>query len=190
MQTRTLVVAALLIVPADLLGQETPFRAGQWAAQFTGGSFSSLGVVKFRSATRALVLDVHVGAVHQEQFTNDTVDIVNSNVSIDVRVGRRSYRSVTEKVVAQHSLGLAVGFDHNVSTNPFLGSTTSNAWQAGPFGELGAVYLITPHIGVGATGSASVTYGRSWGKGSTGTKTKGWLLGTNTAISFSLTLFF
>jgi len=56
--------------------------------------------------------------------------------------------------------------------------------------ELGGVYLITPHFGVGATGTVSVTYGRSAGKGPTGIETHNWFLGGNTGISFSLTLFF
>ena len=189
MQTRALFVS-LLVLPGSLLAQDPPFHAGQWAAQFTGGSFSSLGVIKFRSPTRALVLDLHVGGLHTEHFTNDSVDAIASNASIDVRVGRRSYRPVTEKVVAQHSLGVTAGITHSVSTSPSFGTSTNDALQAGPFAELGAVYLITPHFGIGATGTVSVTYARSWGKGPTGNKNQTWFLGGNTGISFSLTLFF
>lgn len=190
MHSRALFVSLFLVLPGSLLAQDTPFRAGQWAAQFTGGFFSSLGVVKFRSATRALVLDVHVGGVHQEHFVGDSLDELGSNASISVRVGRRSYWSVADRVVAQHTLGVGAGFDHSVSANPGFGSFSNNGWTAGPFGELGAAYLITPHLAVGATGTASVTYGRSSGKGSTGIKTHTWFLGGNTGISFSLTLFF
>ena len=190
MQTRALILSLLVVLPATLPAQDTPFRAGQWAAQFTGGSFSSLGVLKFSSASSALVLDVHVGGVHQEHFIRDSLDELGSNASISLRVGRRSYRSVADRVVAQHTLGVGVGFDHSVSASPGFGSFSNNGWTAGPFGELGAAYLITPHLAVGATGSVSVTYGRSSGKGSTGIKTRSWFLGGNTGILFSLTLFF
>jgi hypothetical protein len=189
-QTRALVVSLFFVLPGSLLAQDTPFRAGQWGAQFTGGSFSSLGVVKFRSATRALVLDVHVGGVHQEHFIGDSLDVLGSNASINVRVGRRSYRSVADRVVAQHTFGVAAGFDHSVSTSPGFGTFANNGWSAGPFAELGAAYLITPHLAVGATGGVSVTYGRNSGRGSTGVRTHTWFLGGNTLISFSLTLFF
>jgi hypothetical protein len=190
MQTRALVASLLLFLPGSLLAQDPPFRAGQWAAQFTGASFVSLGAIRFRSPTRALVLDVHVSGGHGEHATNDTLDAITSNASIDVRVGRRSYRSVTEKIVAQHSLGLAVGFDHLVSTNPLAGTLTSNGWSVGPFVDLGGVYLVTPHFGIGATGSVSVTYSRSLARGSTGGKSRTWFLSGSTGILFSATLFF
>jgi hypothetical protein len=193
MQARALVVSLLLFLPGRLLAQDTPtpFRAGQWAALFTGGaSFTSLGVLKFRSPTSALWLDLRVSGGHHEDFVSDTVTGISSQVSIDLRLGRRVYRAVADKVVAQHSLGFQVGVDHFVQASPFLGTATSNGWAAGPFVELGGVYLITSHFGIGATGTASITYSRSWGESFGGTKISSWSLGGNTGIFFTATLFF
>lgn len=190
MQARALAVSVFFFLPSSLLAQDTPFRAGQWAAQFTGGSFASLGVLKFRSPTRALVLDVRVSGGHQEDFASDSLISIRSQASIDLRLGRRVYRAVADKVVAQHSLGFLVGFDHFVQASPILGSATSNGWSTGPFIELGGVYLITPHFGIGATGTASITYSRSGGRSFGGTKTSAWFLGGNTGIFFTATLFF
>jgi len=190
MQSRALVASLFLLLPGSLLAQDPPFRAGQWAAQFTGVSFVSLGAIKFRSPTRALVLDVHVSGSHGEHASNDTLDAITSSASIDVRVGRRSYRSVTDNVVAQHSLGLAVGFDHVFNTYPLSGTFSSNGWSAGPFVDLGAVYLITPHFGIGATGSVSVSYSRGLARASTGGKSRTWFISGSTGVLFSATLFF
>jgi len=125
-----------------------------------------------------------VSGAHQEHFTSDTVDAINSNAVVDLRIGRRTYRPVADKVVAQHTLGLSAGFNHLVNTSPFFGRTTQNGWQAGPYAELGGVYLITPHFGSGRRGPFAVLYGRGWGQGPTGAKTHTWVLGVNTAISF------
>src|SRR5438045_2772814 len=190
MRVRALVVSVLAFLPVSLLAQETPFRAGQWAAEFTGGTFSSLGVLKFKSPTRALVLDVSVSGDHREEFAGDTVDTINSNAFIRVQLGRRAYRPVAEKIVAQHTLGLLGAFEHDASTNPFLGSTHTTQWGGGPFAEVGAVYLLTPHLGIGATGTASITYGRTSGKSFTGVKTSGWAATADAHIMFSATIFF
>lgn len=189
MQARALILSVLVVLPATLPAQDAPFHAGQWAAQFTGG-FASFGVLKFRSPTSALLLDVRVSGGHQEVFANDTLNGISSQASIDLRLGKRTYHPVADKVVAQHSLGFLVGFDHFVQASPFFGTSNSNGWAAGPFVELGGVYLITPHFGIGATGTASITYNRATGESFTGTKTRSWSLSGNTGISFTATLFF
>src|SRR5213592_2623620 len=101
---RPVVCAALLVLPFSLFGQDTtakgnatPFRRGQWAAQFQAGTaFGSLGFIKFRSPTHALVLDVHVGGAHSEDVTTDSSGAnrlrgLNSNASAQVRFGWRRY---------------------------------------------------------------------------------------------------
>src|SRR5881296_4176264 len=95
--------AALVLLPVPALAQDstvkrdaTPFHKGQWAAQFQAGTaFSSLGFIKFRSPTHALVLDVHVGGAHSEDLrtdsTGDHFGGLNSNASAQVRFGWRRY---------------------------------------------------------------------------------------------------
>ncbi len=191
MQARAVFFSVLLFVPGTLSAQDTPFRAGQWAAQFTGGfSFASLGAIKFRSPTSATVLDLRVAGSHREEFANDTLFGITSFASVGLRLGRRWYRPVADKVMALHSVGIVAGFDHNVSTSPFIGRSMTNGWNGGPFADLGAVYLITSHVGIGVTATASITYSRSWGESPTRTKTRTWTLGGNTGISFAATIYF
>src|SRR6185436_7831633 len=78
MRTLSLLPVAALI-PLSLFAQDstakprTPFRRGQWATQFTVGStFGSLGFLKFRSPTRALVLDVLLSGFHSENSVDDS----------------------------------------------------------------------------------------------------------------------
>jgi len=68
MTRRPVVCAALVLLPFSLWsgltakGYATPFHKGQWAAQSRRGTaFGSLGFIKFRSPTRALVLDLRLG---------------------------------------------------------------------------------------------------------------------------------
>lgn len=191
MQARALVVAASLFLPTTLFAQDPPFHAGQWAAQFTGGaSFLSLGVIKFRSPTRALVLDVRVSGFHRELFVEDTLQSIDSEASVVLRLGRRSYRSIGDKVVVLRSLGVLGGFSHSVSSVPSLGSSSSNGLNAGLFADVGAVYLVTPHFGIGATGTASITYTHSSGESPSGIQIRSWSLGGNTGITFAATLYF
>ncbi|HEY3279921.1 MAG TPA: hypothetical protein VGJ83_05360 [Gemmatimonadales bacterium] len=181
----------LLVVPVALSAQESPFHQGQWGAQFTGGlSLSSLGVIKFRSATSATVMDLRIAGVHREEFLNDTVSEVVSQFGVDMRLGRRRYRPVADKVVVLHSLGVLAGLNHSLSRAPFGGTFRSNGWQLGPFVDLGAVYLVSPHLGIGATGSATLTYSRVSSKAPAATTASAWQLGGGTSITFAATLYF
>src|SRR5256885_1358858 len=89
--------AALLLLPVSVFGQDsTPFRKGQWAAQFQASTaFTSLGFIKFRSPTHALVLDVHVGGAHSEDLRTDSTGNhfggLNSNALAQIRFGWRRY---------------------------------------------------------------------------------------------------
>jgi hypothetical protein len=191
MPLRALLFVAL-VLPSTLAAQDpSSFRAGQWAAQFTGGSsFASLGAIKFRSPTRALVLDVRVSAFHQENYVNDVFQGVNSDVGVGLRLGRRSYRPIVDKVVAFHSLGVLVGFEHSVRTTLFFPTTTLNGWSAGAFGELGGVYLVSSHFGIGATATWSFMGTSSSGKDTGGAKTRAWSVEASTGISFAATIYF
>lgn len=195
MNARALLLSTVISLPGTLQAQDAPtdslpFHAGQWAAQFTGGaSFASLGVLKFGAPTRALVLDVSLSGSHREHFTGDTLAGIDSQASLDLRLGRRWYRPVADKVVALHSFGIQTGYSHFVTTSPFS-RLSQEGWDVGPFAELGAVYLITPHFGIGATGTAFITYMRLSGESSLGTKTRTWSLGGGTSVRFAATLFF
>src|SRR6266576_1826277 len=120
--------AALVLLPVTVFGQDstaksnaTPLRKGQWAAQFQAGTaFGSLGFIKFRSPTRALVVDLHIIGSHSEAMVSDSNGTrfggLQSTASTQVRFGWRRYSGdgPAAKVVSHHSLGALAGFEHDV----------------------------------------------------------------------------
>src|ERR671919_1835522 len=98
--------ATLLISVAPLSAQDvpTPFRAGQWAAQFGWqGSLGSLGVLAFTAPTRAWLLDVQLDWRHSEVDLTDGFGTPASGddefLNVIVRAGRRFYQGRAAKVV-------------------------------------------------------------------------------------------
>jgi len=199
MDSRVIPFAALLLLPALAFAQDssaktnaTPFRRGQWAAQFQAGTaFGSLGFIKFRSPTHALVLDVHVGGAHSEDVTTDSSGAnrlrgLNSNASAQVRFGWRRYSGdgTAAKVVSHYSFGALAGFEHHVGAARG-GSSRSNGGTAGVFGDVGGTYLLTSRFGIGALATAAVSYRTVVSKSSFGTASRDWSIG-GSALNASL----
>lgn|SRR5262245_5409632 len=169
MNARVTPFATLVLLPAALFAQDsasktnpTPFRKGQWAAQFqVGSAFTSLGFIKFRSPTHALVLDVRLSGAHSETSDSDSTGShfanLNSWAWTQLRFGWRRYRGGEPTVAAHYTLGLLAGFDHNASRDQ-NSSFQRNGWTAGLFGDIGATYLATSRLGLGALASASLFY--------------------------------
>jgi hypothetical protein len=203
MYTRLLLLATLLVAPLSLVAQDstarpaiTPFRRGQWAAQFSvGAGFSSIGFLKFRSPTRALILDLRLGGSHRESSLDDSTGShflgLDSDAFTQVRFGWRGYRGGATKVVTHYTFGALAGFDHSASRTP-SNVFQDNSWTWGLFGDLGATYLVTTQLGLGALASASIAYTNGTTEQSvTGTKFHHWQIG-GSAVGASLvaTLFF
>lgn len=193
--------AALLLLPVSVSGQDstvkrdaTPFRKGQWAAQFQAGTaFGSLGFIKFRSPTHALVLDLRIGGAHSENLTTDSSGAnrfggLNSFASLEARLGWRRYagdgNGIGTKVVSHYSLGVLAGLSHSAGSSQGGGSQ-QNGWRAGAFGDVGGTYLLTPKFGIGALATAGFSYDYSVAKSSTGAKSRSWSIG-GSALSASL----
>ncbi|HEX9217132.1 MAG TPA: hypothetical protein VF864_09180 [Gemmatimonadales bacterium] len=205
MDSRVIPFAALLLLPALAFAQDssstnaTPFRRGQWAAQFQAGiSFGSLGFIKFRSPTHALVLDFRINGAHTEDLTRDSTGVnqfegLGSNASVQVRFGWRRYGGdgTGTKVVSHYSLGLVAGFGHSVVVGRVQRQSQVNGWTTGAFGDVGGTYLLTPKFGIGALATAGLTYTNSVGKSSSGARYREWSIG-GSALTASLvaTLFF
>lgn len=198
-----LLSAFLVTLPLSLSGQDsstgsadTPFRGGQWAAQFqAGSSFGSLGFVKFGSPTRALVLDVRLGGAHSESSVTDSAGSrfagLTSTAFMELRFGWRRYRGGELKVATHYTLGVLGGLDHRASRD-LVAAFEGNGWTAGLFGDIGATYLVTPRLGLGALAAASLTYSaRTTEYKPSNFESHGWQIGA-TAVSASLvaTLFF
>ena len=201
-----LLLPALGVLPLSLVAQdsttrvvETPFRRGQWAAQFQAGtSFGSLGFIKFRSPTRALVLDLRVNGGHGESLRSDSsgalqFTTLSSFANIQTRFGWRRYGGDGNgaKVVSNYTLGVVVGFNHNVGSG-FGERFETNGWSAGVFGDVGGTYLLTSKFGIGALASASLLYQNDISKSSSsGIKSRQWFLGGSAlAASLVATVFF
>ncbi|MGH7606855.1 MAG: hypothetical protein ACREME_05915 [Gemmatimonadales bacterium] len=140
----------------------TPFRRGQWAAQFgVGFSFASLGFMTFRSPTSAWVVDLRVSGGHNEALATDSAGTrflgLDSRAVVDVRLGIRTHRAETKKVVPFYSVGVLGGFTH-VGFSSGGGSGQRDGWSAGVFADVGANYLFTPHFAIAATGTLTLRY--------------------------------
>jgi len=206
MDSRVIPFAALLLLPALAFAQDsssktnaTPFRRGQWAAQFQAGAFfGSLGFIKFRSPTHALVLDLRIVGAHREDLTRDSTGSnqfggLASDASIQARFGWRRYAGDgnTTKVVSHYSFGMLAGFGHSVSFIRQQRQSQLNGWMVGAFGDVGGTYLLTPKFGIGAAAGAALTYSNSVLKSSGGARSRDWSIG-GSALSASLiaTLYF
>ena len=166
MSSLVVLLPIAIAVPLSLVAQDsTKFRRGQWAAQFqVGSSSASLGFLKFRSPTRALVLDVRLTGAHSEQSVTDSGGTRFAGLASDaftqIRFGWRRYRAGATKLVSHHTIGLLAGLNHDVSRST-VSLRESNAWTAGVFADIGGTYLVTPQLGLGALATASLTYSRS-----------------------------
>ena len=194
-----------LLIPLSLFSQDstakppTPFRRGQWATQFAVGSgFASLGFLKFRSPTRALVLDIRLNGFHAENLVDDSTgtsqfDGLSSSAFTQLQFGLRRYSGGEPRIVTHYTLGVFAGFNHTASTSPGTVDVSSqtNGWSWGLFGDLGATYLVTPKLGLGAMASGSLSYSTSTTKSSLGPSGRRWQIG-GSALGASLvaTLFF
>ena len=197
--------AVLVLLPVSAFGQDsttrgdaTPFHKGQWAAQFQAGTaFGSLGFIKFRSPTHALVLDLRISGGHSEYLTTDSTGVnrfagLGSNASIQARFGWRLYAGDGNgtKIVSHYSLGVLAGFAHSVGRG-LGGGSHQNGWTAGAFGDVGGTYLLTPRFGIGALATAALSYDNTLGKLSSGAKSRTWSIGGSAGgASLVATLFF
>ncbi len=152
----------------------TPFHKGQWAAQFTAGfSFVSAGALYFRSPRSAWLLDASGAYSNLTTQTSDTLlpGQGGSSGGGTVRFGVRGYRPLAPSTLYFHTVGVVLlGGGQRVTFGTQY--VDSWVWGAGAFAELGANYMITPHISLGAAAGLRVTYNETHRtEGSTSTTT-------------------
>jgi hypothetical protein len=158
MRTRLAAALALFLSPviaaAQTASDSTP-RPGSWGAEVfirDGGTGASL--LRFGSSSRALVL----GAEFNFQNTDTEVGTVGagsdgSSSNLALRLGMRSYRqSSTEQLRPVIGFGARGAYGN--------GPSDFTNWSAGVYGELGAVYFLTPHVSLGGTGEINASYGK------------------------------
>jgi hypothetical protein len=191
---RVPVLAVPLIAFAfPLVAQEIhdslPFRVGQWGVQFVGPLTGAFGVLKFRSPSRAWMAEIDLTARHQET-TADSSTSVSVFTTVNVLLGTRTYRPLGSKVVGYHTLGILVGYSHS-SQNLFpTGRSRTSGWQLGPFLHIGGTYLVTPHLGIGASGQAGIFYMWATNRTPAAPTTRIWALTASTAVGLQGAIFF
>lgn len=137
------------------------FRRGQWGAEFGVGTHaSSLGVLRFLSPRRALVLD---GTTQYSRMTRDP-SIKVTDQSLDLRIGLRTLRAVAPRVRQYFTVGVSGGvnrqsqrqeYEFSGTTSQF--NTTSRSTSQGAFANLGGLWLVNAHLALGANWEASFT---------------------------------
>ncbi|MCC6929418.1 MAG: outer membrane beta-barrel protein [Gemmatimonadaceae bacterium] len=162
---RLSVCSLLVICARPMAAQSTdslPFRARQWGAEFSAGNgFGSAGLLRFHSARRALVLDIGGSASHGSRSAESTT--TNSS-GLDLRVGERFYRPITRRVVQFATIGVGARHSNNTTSVTWLGGTAEQKERmsaAGIFGGVGAGWMVTPQLSLGAAYEGRVDYART-----------------------------
>lgn len=173
-------VPLALSVPSQLHAQgfaadSSPFRAGQWGVEFALGNYASVGLLKFRTPTQALLFDVRASWSRTDverpaSSAQPSLPAANS-VRLVTRTGLRRYRPVSATVQSFVTLGLLGEYrrDEGFSSAQVIlpDSTyrvsipfTNRTIAAGLFAELGAAWMVTPNLSLGAAWNAGASYGR------------------------------
>lgn len=167
-----LLVAASVLSTRRVTGQEVqgppnaspaavadslPFRAGQWGAEFAiNNGTVGLGVLRFRSARKAWLVDAAVDASWSDSESLFGGAESGRSVFVRLRTGPRRYRPIATGSAAHAGMGLTGAYAWAVD-----GDLRQRTWQAGVFGELGAVYFVTRRLSLGAQIEVSARYSAS-----------------------------
>jgi hypothetical protein len=147
-----------------------PFHKGQWGVDFRVGSgFAGVGALHFTSPTRAMLIDVSGAYSHiSNTSTTPTPPVRGSNVNAALSLGRRAYHLLDPHVYRWTTLGLSFNYDRQSTTQGGV-TQTGQGLGAGVFANLGATWLVTPHLGLGAQWQVDVTYSHGKVTSSVGT---------------------
>jgi hypothetical protein len=146
------------------------FHRGQFGADFLiGGGFAAAGALHFTSSTRALLLDVNATYRHASEHLGSTA-VTGNSADAGVRLGTRAYHWLDHHLYRWTTLGVSVSYNWQTSTQDTISQTTQGI-GGGVFANIGATWLVTPHLGIGAQWEADLTYNHSSGSASSGTPT-------------------
>ncbi|MCU0615990.1 MAG: hypothetical protein MUD17_02735 [Gemmatimonadaceae bacterium] len=142
-----------------------PFRAGQWGVEFNLGSFSSVGVLRFRAPNRAWV-----GSVGAEYSRTPSASLLSNRKSsrVDLSLGHRWFRPVRPNVSQFLSVGAVVGWrqvEPATLTSVVPGETTfttprTASLVGGLSADVGAQWMVTSSLSLGAQWRAQALVSR------------------------------
>lgn len=164
------VIVGLSIVGATLCGIATAqtsdslrFHRSQWGVEFNiANGFFGAGALKFTSPTHAWVAALD-GEYSHNHATGPALTSFNAG-SLAIELGTRGYHAFSSRLYRVTTLGALLNYSRETLSNG--ASLTTDG--VGLFGDLGATWLVTPHLGIGARWRASVTYAHGKTTGSVG----------------------
>lgn len=184
---------------APVAADSLPFTRGQWGVQVTGGeNLVSVGALRFTSPRAAWLLDIVASVTRSEVRVDSSAGAplppdadashVNTSGGANVRVGRRSYHALGRGVASFATAGVSAGYSGARWTQ--AGGSRATTVTGGLFGDLGATYFVTPHLGLGAAVTLEASYARSRTR-SSGTTVRASTVGVQLQRPLALvTLFF
>ncbi len=166
------IMAGVVTLPTTTAAQApdtTAFEAGQWGAEIgLEAAFASLGLLRFSTPNRAWIGAVGASIqrtrsdVQQRGFEPDAVARSFNDAEIALRLGHRWYRTMSSRVQQHATVGVIVlgGRERAGPTFP------SSQWYGGggAFVDVGALYMVTPRLSIGAAWSAEASRVRSRGR--------------------------
>ena len=162
MRLAATVVCACLTLASSLHAQspgdstEPAFHAGEWGVQAVAiYGLSEAGALRFATPTRAWVLDGAGSFQRHTDSGNQGSPGTDLLAGVTASFGSRWYHAPA-RLVRFSGVGIVGGY-----TYAHYGrySQRTDLWSAGAYGEVGAVYMFTPHVGVGSR--ALVTFTRA-----------------------------
>ena len=142
-----------------------PFRAGQWGVEFSLGSFSSVGLLRFRSPERAWVGSV--GGSYVRSPASPPLS-ERTNTQVDVQLGHRWLRPVRTNVSQFLTVGPVFGWrslDTPLPPQSPPGQTTialpsTSSLFGGISADVGAQWMVTSSLSLGARWQTQAVVGR------------------------------
>ena len=155
-----LVLAGTYLLPRAGCAQDADsvlFHKGQWGAEFNIGSgFFAAGVLLFTSSKRALLLDLGTDYRYSSSTYNG-FEVSDDDLTVVARLGMHAYRPYGARLYRLLTVGVLLNYTSRTFTQDTL-RATSEGLGGGVFADIGATWLITPHLGLGAKFGATVTY--------------------------------
>lgn len=170
--------------PSDSL----PFRQGQWGAEFGLGSYTSAGFVRFRSPRRAWVGTVSGDYSRQ---TPEGTSSARTSARVSATVGHRWFRAILPDVSQFVTLGGVIGAQRSDFTLqqislPELVAVEArlrrSSYFAGVAADVGAQWMVTPSLALGAKWGAQAVVGRDQDRLSGGLPSNTDATGTSTSL--------
>jgi hypothetical protein len=132
------------------------FRRGQVGADFSvGNGFFGAGLIRFGSPTSALVLDLN-GLYSHTTGSQPNLGGPATQSQLSLRLGSRHYAVLGSHLRRLLTIGVEGTYTQQKLGTNSAASTTG--WGGGAFADLGASWLITQHLAVGASWGATISY--------------------------------